>query len=259
MTDSANTYVYAVIPAADADGWPEEVPGIDGPSAPVRTIVEGDLAAVVSDLAPDHIPGRREDVDNHRAVLGQAIERGTTIPMRFGIVMPDDDAVRERLLERHGGELGELVDELDGRVQMTIKAFYADDALLRDVLAANPELAQESAALSQSGDPAAQARLVQVGELVSAAVEARRSEVESALVDQFAGVAEDVQVDPPSSERSALNAQLLIRRDRRPELDEKVHELGEALTGVIGFRYVGPLPPFSFTSVSLEENEEAWA
>jgi hypothetical protein len=258
MTESPNTYVYAVIPADDANGWPE-MPGIEGASSPARTIVEGDLAAVVSDLAPDRTPGRPDEVDTHRRILNEAIERGTTIPMRFGIVLPDDDAVRERLLARHADELTQLVDALDGRIQMTVKAFYADDALLRDVMAANPELAQESAAVGQNGDAAAEAERVRIGELVAAAVEARRAEVETALVEELSPLADDVVVDPPSSERSALNAQLLIHRDRRPELDEKVKQLGEALTGLIGFRYVGPLPPFSFANVSLEENEEAWA
>ncbi|HYZ30454.1 MAG TPA: GvpL/GvpF family gas vesicle protein [Thermoleophilaceae bacterium] len=258
MTESPNTYVYAVIPADDAHDWPE-MPGIEGASSPARTIVEGELAAVVSDISPDRTPGRPAEVETHRRILAQAIERTTTIPMRFGIVMPDDDTVRERLLSRHADELAELVDALDGRIQMTVKAFYADDALLRDVMAANPELAQESAALAQDGDAAAEVARVRIGELVAAAVDARRAEVEAALVEELSPLADDVQVEPPSSERSALNAQLLIRRERRPELDEKVKQLGDALTGLLGFRYIGPLPPYSFANVSLEESEEAWA
>jgi hypothetical protein len=255
MSASTNTYVYGVIPAANARRWPK-TGGIDGASRPVRTVVEGELAALVSDVAADRTPGRREDVEIHRRVLAKAIERSTTVPMRFGIVMPDDDAVREHLLTRHGDELGELVESLDGRVQMSVKAFYADDALLRDALAANPELARQSAELGPAADPEEQAAHVRVGELVAQAVDARRAEVESALVGELSALADDVQVDPPNGERGALNAQMLVRRDRRPELDEKVHELGEALKGQLAFRYVGPLPPYSFSAVSLAEDED---
>jgi hypothetical protein len=241
-----------VIAAADAQEWPGSA-GIDGP---VRTVVEGELAALVSDVAPDRTPGRREDVEAHRRVLELAIERGTTVPMRFGVVMGDDGAVRERLLARHAAELRELLAALDGRVQMTVKAFYADDALLRDALAGNPDLARRSVELAGTAEPGAQAERVRVGELVAEAVDARRAEVEAALLQELSPLADDLQVEPPSGERGALNAQLLIRSDRRAALDEKVHQLGEALSGLLGFRYVGPLPPYSFADMSLREDEE---
>jgi hypothetical protein len=260
MSKSANSYVYGVIPAADARRW-RRIPGVDGSAHPVRTVVEGDLAALVSDLAPDRTPGRREDLDVHQRVLARAIKRGTTVPMRFGIVMGSDTAVRKRLLARHADELRKLLAELDGRVQMTVKAFYADDALLRDALGDNPDLIRQSAELAQAPDmetAEAQAARARVGEMVAKAVDARRAEVQAALLDELSPLADDVKVEPPSSERSALNAQVLIRRDRRAALNEKVHQLGDGLQGLLAFRYVGPLPPYSFADVSLKEDEEPY-
>jgi Gas vesicle synthesis protein GvpL/GvpF len=249
MSDSAKTYVYGVIPTANASSWPADIVGIEGAGSPVRTVVEGDLAALVSDLAPDHTPGRREDVETHRNVLEEAIDHGTTIPMRFGIVMDDDDAVRELLLSKHRDDLHGLLQDLDGRVQMTVKAFYADDALLQDALASDAELMEKSALIDQMPET----DRIQIGELLAKAVDARRAQVEAALLDELSPLADKVQVDPPSGERGALNAQVLIHKDRRQELDDKVHRMSEGLRGLLGFRYVGPLPPYSFASMSLEE------
>jgi hypothetical protein len=250
-------YVYGIIPASDASEWPD-TPALGDPSARVRTVAQDGMAALVSDLEPDHIPGRPEDVEAHRRVLAKAIERGTAIPMRFGIVMDGDDAVRKRLLARHATELRDMLSSLDGYVQMTVKAFYADDALLRDVLSAHPELARESAALAGRPEAEVHAARVAIGEQLAKAVEARRTEVESALLSRLSPLAADVRVDPPSSDRGALNAQLLVHRDRRAALDEEVRQLGEALEGMLAFRYVGPLPPFSFADLSLEEGGEQW-
>jgi Gas vesicle synthesis protein GvpL/GvpF len=249
-------YVYGVIPAEDAAGLPDAL-GLGERSA-VRTVTKGRVAALVSDLPPEHTPGRPEDLEAHRRVLSQAIEHGTVIPMRFGIVMDDDEAVADHLLTRHTTELDEMLRQLDGHVQMSVKAFYAGDALLRDVLASQPELAQESAALAQRPDEEAQAARVRIGELVANAVEARREEVSSALLSQLAPLAADVSVDPPGSERVALSVHLLLHRDHRAALDEEVRELAEALTGVLAFRYVGPLPPFSFADLALDEGTESW-
>jgi hypothetical protein len=188
-------------------------------------------------------------------VLSQAIERGTAIPMRFGIVMDDDEAVRQRLLARHADELGDVLHRLDGYVQMTVRAFYADDALLTDVLAAQPELAQQSAALAQRPEAEVRNERVRLGEMVAKAVEARRAEVESALLSRLSPLAADVVVDPPSSERVALTAQLLVDRERREALDEEIREMGHALSGMLAFRYIGPLAPFSFADLSLKDDE----
>jgi Gas vesicle synthesis protein GvpL/GvpF len=250
-------YVYGVIPAADAASWPQ-TGGLDGPSSIVRTVVEGGLAALVSDLPPDRTPGRPEDLETYRRVLSQAIERGTTIPMRFGIVMDSEEVVRQLLLTRHAAKLCDLMEALDGHVQMMVKAFYAEDALLRDVVADQPELARESAALVQRPEAETHAARVRLGEMVARAVDVRREEVESALLEQLSPLVADIQVEPASSERVALSAQVLVHRDRRAALDEKVRELSEALAGVLALRYVGPLPPYSFADLSLEEDEEQW-
>ena len=250
-------YVYGVIPAAEAARWPGTA-GLDGPARDVRTVTEGGLAALVSDLPPGHTPGRREDIEAHRRVLSLAIQSATTIPMRFGMVMEDDDAVRQRLLARHGSELGDLIRSLDGHVQMMVKAFYAEDALLADVLGSHPDLARESAALEQRPDAETHAARVRLGELVSHAVDARRAEVESALLGRLAPVAAEVRVEPGTSERLALSAQVLVHRDNRPALDETIRELGDALSGVLAFRYVGPLPPYSFADLSLQDDGEPW-
>jgi Gas vesicle synthesis protein GvpL/GvpF len=247
-------YVYGIIPASEARQW-QETPGLGDPSSPVRTVIEGGMAALVSDLPPDYTPGRREDLEGHQRVLSEAIERGTTVPMRFGIVMDDDETVREKLLKRHAAELSDVLGKLDGQVQMTLKVYYLDDELLKDVLAANPDLAQESARLAQLPETEAQDARVRLGEAVANAIEERRAEVEQALLDTLRPFATDVRVDPPHGEQVALIAHLLVPRERRAGLDEAVRKLSESLAGVLAFRYIGPLAPYAFADLSLKDQE----
>jgi Gas vesicle synthesis protein GvpL/GvpF len=251
-----SSYVYGVIPAADAAAWP----GADGLSGGgVRAIVAGDLAALVSDISDDAKPGRREDLEAHRRVLGQAVEQGTVIPMRFGMIMDDDDVVRERLLSRHAEQLGELVHELDGKVQMTVRAFYAEDALLRTAIAGDDEIARLNAIIGGRPELETHTERVALGERVAAAIDKRRARDEEALLERIRPLASDIHVDPPGSDRVALSAQLLVRRDARPALDATIAELGPALEGYLAMRYLGPLPPYSFSSLELEPEEHAQA
>jgi hypothetical protein len=251
-------YVYGVVPAAVARDWPG-AEGLNGAASNVRTVEAGDLAALVSPLPADRVPGKRDDLEAHRRVLELANERGTTIPMRFGIVMDSEDLVRDELLEKHRAEFTDLLRKLDGHVQMTVRAFYAEDALLSEVAGSDPEIVRRTAAIQGLSELESRDERIELGRLVAERIQQRREQDEKLLVDTLAPFATEVRVDPPTSERVALNAHFLVRRDRRVALDEAVSVMGAALEGRLALRYIGPLPPYSFTDLSLEAGGEAQA
>jgi hypothetical protein len=170
--------------------------------------------------------------------------------------MDGEDVVRRRLLDRHRPELTHLLRRLDGRVQMTVRALYAEGTLLRGAIEGDAEIARLSSAVEGRSEIESRLERIALGERVAAAVEARRAQDEQALLDQLQPLVSDLRVDPGESERVLFNAHLLIRRDRRAALDDAVGQLGGALEGYLALRYIGPLPPYSFSEVSLETGEE---
>lgn len=238
-------YVYGVIP-----------PGPVRP--PTRAVEHGGLAAVVGDVPEGWQATTRADVEAHERVLSALLEQTTVVPMRLGVVMPSDDDVRAVLLDRHGDEIRALLGRLEGRVQMSVKAFYAEEALLRAVLKAHPDLKRRSDALEGEPADATQAERIELGRAVAQAVEQQRAADERMLAEPLAAVADDLRLDPPSSERMALNAHVLVARERRPALDDAVGQLSTAYADRFGIRYVGPLPPYSFAEMSLDAPERAW-
>jgi hypothetical protein len=249
------SFVYGVVAAPAAVRV--TAAGVGG--APVRAVERGALAALVSDLGADTVPGRREDLDAHATVLAQAIEAGTVVPMRFGVSLDDDDAVRERLLARNEALLLELLRVLDGHVQATVKAFYLEDALLRQVVRSDPEIARLRDQSRGREDAATHAARVQLGQLVAQAVEAQRAADGDAILGRLAPLLADVRVEQPAHERIALHAQLLVSRDRAAELEAAVEKLAGEQADRLRFRYVAPLAPFSFSEVALDAEEPSWA
>lgn len=250
-------YVYGISPA------PAALPattldGVGEPSTAVRVVEAAGLAALVSDVRAGWNAARREDVEAHDRVLSRTIETATVVPMRFGVVMDSDDQVRADLLERHGDEIRSLIGQVDGRVQMTLKAFYVEEALLRATLARNPELKRRSDALRDRPDEATQQARIALGRDVAEAVELQRRRDEEMLMEPLTAVVDDALVQPVASDRMALNAHLLVARDRRERLDELVQDLSMRHGDRFTFRYVGPLAPFSFTSLSLDAPEGSW-
>jgi hypothetical protein len=228
-------YIYGIVAAGS--------PVPDG----VRVVREGELEALVGPPAEG-----REQLERHDRVLAETIAATTVIPARFGMVIDSEEELREALLRRPAERVSTLLRELDGHVQMSLKAFYAGDAVLRELVASDPEIAR--AAAHVRGRPEAESRneRIWLGELVAGAVAARREQDERFLLDQVAPVVVDVRTEPVRHERGVLNAALLVRRDARAPLDAVVKQLAASTEGRMTLRYVGPVAPYSFADLELE-------
>ncbi|MGO4754130.1 GvpL/GvpF family gas vesicle protein, partial [Streptomyces sp. 2MCAF27] len=87
-------YVYGVVRAAHP--VPPGRTGVGADPAPVRTLRAGELAAVVSD-APPGLRAKRRDLLAHQDLALSLAADGPVLPMRFGMIAPDEEAVRSQL------------------------------------------------------------------------------------------------------------------------------------------------------------------
>jgi hypothetical protein len=253
---AAPLYVYGIVDAAGV--VLPAATGVGDPPGSLHVVADGPVAAVVSPLPGGAAPGRREDLDAHQRVLSEVVSATTVVPMRFGVVMDDESTVREQLLRRHAPALEKLLDDVRDRVQMSLKAFYAEEVLLREVVAAHPDIARRAAEIRDRPEAETRGIKLALGERIADAVGARRDADQQRLVERIAAVVDDVRVEPPANERVALNVQALVRKDRREPLDALVRELVEQEQDRLAFRYVGPLAPYSFADLALDAGEQPW-
>jgi hypothetical protein len=220
---------------------------------PVRLVTLEGLAALTSDVPADFLEAGREELLTHSRVLERALEGGDAVlPMRFGVVMPDEDAVRDELLAPYRAELEAQLDEMQGKVEINIKAIYDEGIILREVLAENPEVADLRAAIQGKPEDATYYERIRLGELVAQSLTAKRAEDEREIVDRLLANALRVEVGEAVHERMAVNASFLVDREGLERFDRAVDELGEQQAGRIRVKYTGPLPPHSFVELAVE-------
>src|SRR5947209_15128350 len=104
---SSAVYVYCV---ARAESFPGDDAGftaaaIGGSGEPIRTVRHEDVVAVVSDSPDIRYTLRREFLDAHQRVLGEALSRSDVLPVSFGSVARSDYQVKELLLKRQLDDL----------------------------------------------------------------------------------------------------------------------------------------------------------
>ena len=236
-------YVYGVV-AADAPT--PRTRGIR--NSKLRKVAAGELAAIVSDVAPPLEAGK-DDLLTHARVLEQIREKASVLPMRFGVMMPTDEEVREHLLEAHAMDLHAQLRELAGMVELHLRALYEESVLMREVVGANPKIAAMSEALRDQPTDATYYERIELGQEVSQAVAGVAMQDTAQILEKLEPLAAAISVNDRGDERLACDAAFLVAEDDLAAFDRAVDELGRRNEGRLRFSYTGPHPTYSFVEL----------
>ena len=240
-------YVYGVVRAS-----PRSKPTGDGIAGrPLRMIRADGIGAITSEVPEAALEAGRDELLTHSAVLEQALSHGTVLPMQFGVIMPSVDAVRDQLLEAHRTELEEQLDAMDGRIEVNLKALYDEATLLREVVAEDREIASLKEKVAGLPAEAAHFESMRLGEMVAAAVNAKREADAARILDLLTPLAAASEVGDPIHEYMVVNASFLLESAREQEFDGALERLAADQHPRIRFKLTGPLPPHSFVELSV--------
>jgi hypothetical protein len=251
-SENQGTWVYGVVPAGSSldelDRRADRLPD-------VRVVEAGDLAALVSDPPESDPKATRDQALAHARVLEAAIVDAPVVPFRFGIIVPENEDVAGDLLEARRDELAERLKRVGDRVQMTLKVYYNEEAVLSEILANEPEAARLREATREGDEAATRNERVRLGELISTALEQRREHDSKEIMEHLQGVSVAAVVEALEKEFMLVNAPFLVERDRLEEFESAVEALAEEREGRMRFRLLGPMPAYHFIDVE----QPAWA
>ncbi len=212
----------------------------------VRLVESGDLAAAVTEI-DDESPLTEEDAAQHLDTLILLLRDGPVLPLAFGTVSPDEDAVRTEVLDATAADLTERLEGVDGLVETRLEVNFDEQAALRDIMANDPDV-RGMAAQTKDASGALDIRLA-LGEAVSARLMDWRRLQADALLPRLTGAVHSVaelESQEPLQQRWAF----LVSADRLSELDEAVGAQRSALGNGASVEYVGPLPVYTFLAQS---------
>ncbi|MET9968847.1 GvpL/GvpF family gas vesicle protein [Streptomyces sp. NPDC006356] len=235
-----SVYVYAIT----KDSHPLDLgdtEGVGDPPGELRVVRAGSLCAVVSE-SPDDQSVARRDLEAHHAVQERLWTEGSTLPLSFGFVAADDEAVRG-VLEERAQLFAQRLDELAGRAEFNVKGVLDEDTVVRAVLEENAQ-ARELNRRTLEGGGAYDDRLA-LGQLVAQEVQGRQDALAEEVLAGLRPLAEAEKIAPPS-QQYFVSASFLVADDRSEEFGRAGQELAERYGEAVELRIRGPLPPYSF-------------
>jgi hypothetical protein len=237
-------YVYGILPA-DTDIEPGTA-GVGDPPGEVRLIRHRDLAAMVSDVHVDKPLGSPEDLTAHEELLDSAAADLPVLPLRFGAVVTDDEAVTAELLDPHYDEFAGAVDALDGRTQYIVRGRYDEHAVIQEVLRENKEAADLSERIKGKDQDVTRDARIRLGELLSEAITAKRERDTRALRQALADHVAASAVRPPTHELDAVYTAFMVETSEEPDLERALRRLARDWEGRVQLRLMGPMAAYDF-------------
>lgn len=256
-TRVVGSYVYGIIRAGQRipEGL-EPIPRGDEVGG-LGLVTHGDLAAVVSDVATDKPLGTRRDLLAHEQVLNAIAQDAAVLPMRFGAVVTDDDAVAQELLAPHGEYFVQALDSMAGLVQFSLRGQYDESAVIGRIVEDDPEIQRLRDAVAGVDEAASYYDRIKLGEAISQSMERLRTQDAEAAVDALSRFATSTVVKEVDGENGAVHVAFLVHRDHRTDFEQAVDGLGGEWEGRVALRLVGPTAAFDFLPEYEAPEQEA--
>jgi hypothetical protein len=239
MTDQ---YVYGIVPAAF-----ELPPGLSGlKDGPVRTLVSGDYAALVTPVDDVESVGAAEDLLAHSAVLDKVAAAGPVLPMVFGTIVPDAGALTDEVMPSMQNSYAAGLQRVRNAAQFTVRARYVQDVALAEIVSGNPEVARLREAIAGKSEEASHFDRVRLGELVVEDLRHMASADSAAIVDALKPLSRETVVRDPGQADDVVELAALVDRDAQAKFEQEVENLARKSAGRITFRLLGPQAPYDF-------------
>ena len=245
-------YVYGVV---RADARPRlAATGVEG--NPVARVEHDGLAAVTGEVADGEVRASRRNFMAHSGVLQEIVQgQCDVLPMRFGTVLPDADAVRDALLAPNADALRVELENLAGLIERDVTISCPNDELVQALVAGNRSLAEAAGRLRDGS----YADRLELGERIAGAVNDARDQAVHRLLAAAGEIAVASDIGEPTHEDMLANVGFLVARSRLDAFNQAIDAIGARLRAPMRARCVGPLPPYRFADVPLAQEEGAWA
>ena len=258
--------VWAYCVALAGEKLPDHMPGVHAASS-VELIEQTPLAALISrvplaEFGEEPLRRNLNDLDwlarvarSHEAVLEQALQQATIVPLRLCTIFEDTGGVR-RMLEEQRSALVAALEQLSGHQEWGVKLLVDREALEAAARPAGSEAETQPDDLDQRS--AGSAYLVrrrferEVREAADRLAVTVAEEVHARLQDW----ASDAVLSPPQNRdlsghegEMLLNGAYLVETPKVGRLRELVGELQERHRALgIRLELTGPWPPYNFVS-----------
>lgn len=218
-----------------------------------------DVAAVVSDLPLIQFDSLPKEalllyLATYQAVIEKVMKSHNIIPIKFGTILQAEEDLK-KMLEKGYGRINTNLKEMENKIELDVAALWSNfDSILKEIGEEEDIKRLKEEALTKPPEQVFEIK-IKLGKLVKDTLDRKREECASQLLDALKKEAEIYHSHAVMDDSMIMNMAFLINKDRQDTFESKVDQLDKQYNGKINFRIVGPLPPYSFTTLEMKKVE----
>ena len=242
------SYLYAIVASGEPLSYPSI--GIDGKD--VYSIAGGPVAAVVSGVAGSRIRPEHANLTAHQAVLKRLMEDTTPLPMAFGTIASNPEAIR-KILTRNRRAFEEQLQRVAGKVEMGLRVVWDVPNIFEYFVNTHAELRLARDRLMSARHEFTQEEKIELGRMFDRLLNADREDHTRKVEHIFAPVCAELKANPCRNELEVMNLACLVKREAQDAFSAAVFSAAKLFDNSFGFDYSGPWAPHNFVELDLEQ------
>jgi hypothetical protein len=248
-------YIYGIIKTSDTQEFGNI--GIGDEGTPVQTLVFKDLAAVISrcpfvlydSQAKEKIV---KDLVIHQFVLERVMEGFTVIPVKFGTMVETADDAIKFLTEGYSLLSNELYKK-EKKIELDVVASWDLSKILPTIYRSNDQIHIQQREIAQQGNKASLEEKIALGKLIEQALITTKADYHQMILQTLNTITKGTCLHDLADEQMIFNGAFLLEKKDEETFHQILNNLDQKLENTVNFRVVGPLPPYSFSTIMLEK------
>jgi len=248
-------YLYAILQAENLDLIKNlDLTGMN--AQPVQFHALPPFAIAYSESQQDRYLASRSNLLTHETVLESLMKAidpylAVPLPLQFGLVADEWEEVQTDLLIPYEDQLKQLIQNLIGKREVSVKLFWNQTEELNLAVAENQGLSQRREALV--GKVLSMDEAIAIGQELEAAIEERQQKIIDTFVDKLQPLSHEYVEGELLTESMIYNGSFLIDWDKEAEFAAAVESLDQQFENRLRIRYNDFTAPYNFVAVDRED------
>lgn len=253
MQKKDGKYIYGIIESKQKENF--GAIGIGGRGDEVTTIHFKDIAAMVSShpiVEFDRFEENRlkKFMAAHQLVIETVMTSHTIVPMKFGIIAESDEEVK-KVLERAYIQFKSVLNRVKGKVELVVQAFADKQNWIQEIASIDEEIIKLKNSIGSGSKGDNLLARIKVGKAIHEAISSKEKIYCDDILSTLRNGSHNFAPGKLLGEEIFFNGSFLVNKKTESEFDQKVDQLANKYEGELAFKYIGPLPPYSFVNLKI--------
>ena len=222
----------------------------------VYTIPYQDISAVVSDSEIVDFTHMLQDalarlLLKHQQVIERIMSMGQAIiPVRLGTFAINETEVRY-ILNRGYNLINNISKKISDKIEIDIVATWSDFNSVLKEIGEEKEIKELKENLLTNPQEITEDSRIKLGTMIHETLKRKREKYAFQIQNTLATLSHNFKVSELMDDKMIINDAFLINQHNQVDFVKSIEELDRNFAGKLNFRYIGPLPTYSFYTLEI--------